>query len=73
MARDNYTDKDEYVVDRMVDHIVKGDNLRYVVRWYGYGPIDDTVELAHYIPQHFITRHWRRINKTDMEEDYIWM
>lgn len=56
-ARPTDTNKDEYVVDRIVRHIGKGDTLRYVVRWYGYGPQDDTIEPPQHIPQHFITRH----------------
>lgn len=43
---DNYTDKDEHVVDRIVRHIDNGDNHRYVVRQYNYGPKDDTMSQS---------------------------
>jgi len=50
----------EYAVDRIVDHERGKDGIRYQVRWYGFGPTEDTLEPAHHLPSHFITRYWKR-------------
>lgn len=71
VAHGNDTSKDEYVVERIFRHIGEGDNLRYVVRWYGYGPDVDTVESVHHIQQHFTTSYWRRVNKENKQQHYI--
>lgn len=54
-AHENNTDKDEYVVERIVPEIGEGDTFRYVVQLYGYGPMGNTVEPTNYTPHHFIT------------------
>lgn len=44
----------EYCVDRIVPHVGKGNNVKYVVHRYSYSPADDTVELPVYTPGQFI-------------------
>lgn len=36
----------EYEVDRMVRHRGRGQNRHYVVKWYGYGLEDDSLEVT---------------------------
>lgn len=55
-VRDNDIQRDEYVFERIVRHIGEGNNLHYMVHWYGYGLKGDTVEPADHISQHFIAR-----------------
>lgn len=62
-VHDSHTDKDEYVVDRKEQNIGKKEILCYVLRWYSYGPKDDTVELAHHIAPQFLIRYWKRNNR----------
>lgn len=40
----------KYTVDRIVCHVGKGNNVKYVLRWYGNQPADDQVELPVHIP-----------------------
>lgn len=42
----------KYVVDRIVGHKGHGRKRRYIVRWYGYGLRDDTLEpekISHFV------------------------
>lgn len=48
----------EYTVGRIVAHASTGDNIRNVVRWYGYTASNDTVEPPKLTPHHFIARYW---------------
>lgn len=64
----------EYSVDRKVSHVGRGNNVKYVVGWYGYTAADDTVQPTAHIPEHFITRYWCRGRKNtqgdrDREEE----
>lgn len=45
-ARDIQSEKDAYVVDRIVRRIGKGNGFRHVVRWYGSRPKSNTVEMS---------------------------
>lgn len=58
-------DANENVVDKIIHHIRKGPNIEYVVRWYEYGPTEDTVEPANHIPRHFITRCWQKLQSSN--------
>lgn len=60
MSHDNETDKEEYIIERILKHIREGDTLRFLVR---LSTKEDTVEPAHHLPQRTITRYWRYINK----------
>lgn len=54
----------EYAAVRIVRHFGKGRNIKFVVWWYGYTAADDTAKLPENIPEHFISRHWRRMKKS---------
>lgn len=56
----------EYRVTRIVRHISEGDNVRFVVRWYGYTSADDTVKPPEHIFEHLITRYWRRVMRNEV-------
>lgn len=53
--------------DFPVQHILKlvetGRGMNYILTWSGYGPEEDTVKQLQQIPQHFITRYWRGLNR----------
>lgn len=51
----------EFFVELIVQHEGPKRSRRYKVRWYGYLAVDDMVETANHIPQHFIDRYWRKI------------
>lgn len=53
----------EHSVSGIVQHIKKSKGVHYVVHWYGYGPVHDTVEPRENLPQYFITWNWRKIKK----------
>ena len=53
-------DSVEYAIDRIVTHRPDKDGMYYRVRWYGYGPEEDTWEPEHHIPANFVTRYWNR-------------
>lgn len=63
--RKNSTSLSEYAADHIIDHKDRGQNWKYIVRWYGYRPDDDTLEPepAGSIPKHFITRYHRLVNR----------
>lgn len=42
-----------------------GDDVKYVLRWYGYTISEDFVELPADIPEHFITHYGLEIPKED--------
>lgn len=48
----------KYVVDWLVGHLDTESRIQYLVRWYGYSPIEDTSEPADGFPQAFIDRRW---------------
>lgn len=41
-------------VSRLMRYEDTPQKRRYVLKWYGYGPMDKTSEPQHYIPAHFI-------------------
>lgn len=49
---------DEYIEERIVRHEDDHEETKYLVRWYSYGPTENTWERSHHIPQHFIKRYW---------------
>jgi hypothetical protein len=53
-------ESDEYVVERIVDHMDEpnGEQL-FRVRWYGYAEDEDTCEKEGKIHQQFIRHYWR--------------
>lgn len=53
----------EYIINSNIRHINKDKDVKYVVRWYRYGPADDTVELPVNICQHYITRYEQKFNR----------
>lgn len=53
----------EYTVDSIECHFGDCDNVRYIVRWYGYAPADDIVERYENILEHCITPHERSVHK----------
>lgn len=52
----------EYVVKRIVEDGGYGWNKYYIIRWYGYGPEEDSIEPAKNISQHVVTRYYRQGN-----------
>lgn len=50
----------EYVLDRVIDNRVDGQRLHYCVRWFGYGPSDDTLEPVKHLPLQCIVRYGQR-------------
>lgn len=52
-------------VERIVHHWTKGEKVRYVLRWYGYIMVFDTIELPEQIPEHFIIRFWPGIEEAE--------
>ena len=52
-----------YVVDRLVDHRDTSTGRQYKVRWYGYASKFDTFEPAANLPQHFVARYHRRLER----------
>lgn len=52
----------EYAVHCVMSHKGESDNVRYVVRLYGYTFAEDRVEPLEHIPEHFITCYWGRLN-----------
>jgi Chromo (CHRromatin Organisation MOdifier) domain len=56
---------DEFVFERITGMKKLNDgNLRYKVRWYGYGPEDDTWEPSAHLPAASLRRYHRRIGWT---------
>lgn len=53
----------EYFIDRTFRQIGKGDNVKYIVRWYGYIPAVKTIEPPKHVLEHFIIRSRRRFQK----------
>lgn len=51
----------KYAVDPIVRTIGKGNNVKYVVQWYGYTSADDTFQPPNHIPQHLITHYSRLV------------
>lgn len=47
----------EYTVDRILEHKGRGRNRHSIVKWYEWGPENDTQESAKDIPRHLITRY----------------
>lgn len=45
-------------MDHIVRHVAKGDKVKDVVRWYGYTPADDMVELPAHTSEQLIARYW---------------
>lgn len=46
--------QNEYVVYDNIRNKMNNGKNRYLVRWYGYSPSDDTWEPPHHIPQQLI-------------------
>jgi hypothetical protein len=56
---------DEFVFERITGMKKLNDGtLRYKVRWYGYGPEDDTWEPSAHLPAASLRRYHRRIGWT---------
>lgn len=53
----------EYDVHRVVHHVGRGDNVKYVVRLYGSTSADNLVEQQAQIPELLITHYWRQLWK----------
>lgn len=50
----------EYAVDRTFVHIRDGNNVKSMVRHYGYKRADPAVDLPKQVPDDFIIRRWHR-------------
>lgn len=58
----------EYVVDRIVfAGLEENDEVLYKLRWFGYGPENDQLEIRENIPSNYINRYWSKISR--MERD----
>jgi hypothetical protein len=56
---------DEFVFERITGmKKVNDGTLRYSVRWYGYGPKDDTWEPSAHLPTAFLRRYHRKVGWT---------
>lgn len=55
----------QYAVNGIVFDVGKGNNIKYIVRWYGYSPDDNKVEPPAHIPERYITRFLRWVRKQD--------
>lgn len=53
---DDTTNKDKYVMDKIVRHTLKNETVLYRVQWYRYSADDDTAKLVEIISSHFIRR-----------------
>lgn len=55
----------EYAEDCIVRYVGRGYTVKYVVRQYGYRPVNDTLEPPAQISEHFFPRIRRRRGKQD--------
>lgn len=55
----------KFALYRLARHGKKADNVKYIIRWYGYTLADDIVKLRAHIPEHFVTQHWRQSQKKE--------
>lgn len=63
---ENETKCDTTVMQKYVECGIMGcgdtsQGRRYVIKWYRYGPGDDTLELLYHIPTHFIRQRWNHL------------
>ncbi|CAN8067637.1 unnamed protein product [Agarophyton chilense] len=67
-ANSNSTQPDSIgIVERILDHGLADDpphGLVYRVRWYGCSAAEDSWEPPKNLPQHFISRYWKRKSRT---------
>lgn len=53
-------DTEEYTIDKIVDHETNEDgSIVYRVRWYSYGPDDDTLEPIGHLPRSKVVQYHR--------------
>ena len=51
----------EYVIDKLVGHEYSSDGtLLFQIRWYGYGPEDDTLQPIRDIPRNHVVTYCKR-------------
>lgn len=50
----------KYLVSCITHHEALLQNRKNVLKWYGYGPGEGTLELPHYRPLHFFRHYWSR-------------
>lgn len=53
----------EYVMGRIVQHIGKPPEVKYIVYWDGYYSSNDSVDRPKNLPVHFLVRKWRKLSK----------
>lgn len=50
----------EYVMDHIVDHDTVNGEVLHRIRWYGYGPQDDTWEPINHLPRNRVIQYYKR-------------
>lgn len=53
--------KEEIIIERLMDHEENGKDWRLRVRWYGYNPKEDTWQPIEGLPRSAIIRYFPRI------------
>ena len=66
--KQSHEDEDEYELEKIVAKVVPPTGVRYIVRWRGWGPDDDTEEPASNLSHEMIAAFEA---SNDMNEQYV--